>query len=148
MAEFFYCGRFPIAPGTAGSLASLLIWIPSVYFAWPFFIKLALLFLLFFVGVWASGYGITHYKKSDPKQVVIDEVVGQGIPFLFIGCSFVEIFLAFVFFRFFDILKPWPIKAVEHRFQDKWGIMLDDVVAGSFALALLFLGKTFLVGEL
>jgi phosphatidylglycerophosphatase A len=143
LAEFFYCGRAPFAPGTVGSLGSLVIWIPAVMFSWPLWLKLLLLIALFFIGVWASGYGIAHYQKTDPSQVVIDEVVGQGIPFLIIGPTLHEIILAFLLFRLFDILKPWPIKAIEHKFQDKWGIMLDDVAAGIFAMTVLFLGKAF-----
>lgn len=142
LAEFFYCGRFPFAPGTMGSLGSLVIWIPSVYFAWSLSLKLFLLVAIFLIGVWASKYGIKYYQRSDPPQVVIDEVVGQGIPFLLIGPSILEIILAFLLFRFFDIVKPWPIKALERRFQDKWGIMIDDVVAGIFALLIIFLGKS------
>lgn len=141
VAEFFYCGRFPFGPGTMGSLGSLVIWVPSLYFAWPLGVKLALLVVLFFIGVWASGYGIAHYQTSDPKQVVIDEVVGQGIPFLVMSPNPLEIAAAFLLFRFFDILKPWPIKAIEHRFRDRWGIMIDDVVAGIFAMIIIFAGK-------
>lgn len=145
LAEFFYCGRFPFAPGTIGSLGSLVIWIPSVLFAWALWVKLALLVGIFFVGVWASGYGILHYQRSDPKQVVIDEVVGQGIPFLICAPHVIEYVACFALFRFFDILKPWPIKWVEDRYHDKWGIMLDDVVAGIFAMMVLFIGKTCLL---
>lgn len=141
VAEFFYCGRFPKAPGTMGSLGSLVIWVPSVYFAWPLGLKLALLFGIFFLGVWASGYGINHYKRPDPPQVVIDEVVGQGIPFLIIAPNVSEVIIAFLLFRFFDIVKPWPIKALEHRFLDRWGVMLDDVVAGIYAFIIIFIGK-------
>jgi phosphatidylglycerophosphatase A len=141
IAEFFYCGCIPYAPGTVGSLASLIIWGPSVYYAWPLFIKLMLLVLLFFIGVWASRYGIAYYQTPDPKQVVIDEVVGQGIPFLVINAHFLEIIIAFVLFRFFDVLKPWPIKAIERRFLNEWGIMLDDVLAGIFAMIVIVLGK-------
>lgn len=141
VAEFFYCGRFSLAPGTMGSLGSLVIWIPSIYFAWPLWINIALLIGLFAVGVWASGYAIVHYKKSDPPQVVIDEVVGQGLPFLVIGPSVIEIVFAFALFRLFDIWKPWPIRKLEKMYQDKWGIMIDDVVAGIFAAMVLLAGK-------
>lgn len=134
MAEFFYCGRSPVMPGTIGSLGSLVIWIPSVYYGFHWAIKCSLLLVIFFIGVWASGHAINYYQKTDPKQVVIDEVVGQGIPFLLIEPNLFSIFWAFFLFRFFDILKPWPIKWVERRFPDKYGIMLDDVVAGIFAL--------------
>ncbi len=141
VAEFFYCGCFPFAPGTMGSLGSLVIWIPSVYCAWPVLLKLGLLTSIFVLGVWASGHAITHYRKSDPPQVVIDEVVGQGIPFLIVSPNPWEIVLAFVLFRLFDILKPWPIKALERRFPDRFGIMIDDVAAGIYALAVLFMLK-------
>lgn len=141
VAEFFYCGRSPFAPGTVGSLGSLAIWIPAVIFSWPLWLKLALLVSIFFVGTWVSGHAINHYQKTDPPQVVIDEVVGQGIPFLIIGPTAFEITLAFLLFRLFDILKPWPIAMIERQFQDKWGIMLDDVAAGIMALTVLFIGK-------
>lgn len=145
IAEFFYCGKSPYMPGTVGSLGSLVIWVPSVVFGWPLWLKLFLLVALFFIGVWASGYAIAHYKKSDPQQVVIDEVVGQGIPFLVIGPFWIEIACAFLLFRFFDIVKPWPIKYLERQFPDAFGIMIDDVVAGIFALAIIFIGKVVLV---
>lgn len=143
LAEFFYSGRAPYAPGTAGSLASLVIWIPSIYFSWPMWVKLLLLTLLFFVGVWASSYAIAHYRCRDPKQVVIDEVVGQGIPFLLISPTIFHVALAFALFRFFDIVKPWPIKLCEDGFEDRWAIMIDDVVAGIFALIVIFCLSSF-----
>lgn len=141
IAEFFYCGKFPYAPGTVGSLGALVIWYPALYYAWPWWLKLALLVVLFFIGIWASAYGIRHYHKSDPKQVVIDEVVGIGLPFLAINAHWFQVLGAFLLFRFFDILKPWPIKWVEKKFKGAWGIMLDDVVAGLFALVLIYLIK-------
>jgi phosphatidylglycerophosphatase A len=142
VAEFFYCGRSPIMPGTVGSLGSLLLWIPSVYWHWPWFIKIFLLIFIFGIGIWASKIAINFYQKIDPKQVVIDEVVGQGIPFLIISPNIFEIILAFLLFRFFDILKPWPISWVEKRFKNAWGVMLDDVVAGIFALIILAVIKS------
>jgi len=141
IAEFFYCGRFPYAPGTMGSIGALVIWVPALYYAWPCWLMILALIILFIVGLWASTYGIAYYQKSDPKQVVIDEVVGMGLPFLIINPNVPEIIYAFVLFRFFDILKPWPIKYVEKRFPDHWGIMLDDVVAGIFAMIILALFK-------
>lgn len=143
IAEFFYCGRFPYAPGTVGSLGALVIWVPALYYAWPLWLMILVLIILFVLGLWASAYGIAKYKKSDPKQVVIDEVVGLGLPFLVISAHIPEIIYAFVLFRFFDIVKPWPINYVEKRFPDHWGIMLDDVVAGLFAMIILALGKCF-----
>ncbi len=144
IAEFFYCGRFPYAPGTVGTIGALVIWIPAVYYAWPWWVNWPLLALLFVVGVWASKYGIEHYQKEDPKQVVIDEVVGVGFPFLVIEASLWQVAAAFVLFRFFDILKPWPIKMAE-RLPGAWGVMLDDVVAGIFTMAIILLAQQFIV---
>lgn len=141
IAEFFYCGKSPYAPGTVGTLGALFIWVPAVYFAWPLWLYLVVLVLLFFIGLWASAYGIKYYHKVDPQQVVIDEVVGVGLPFLLVSPNWIEVVLAFVLFRFFDILKPWPIKTVEKKFPNEWGIMLDDVVAGIFAMIFLYLAK-------
>lgn len=138
VAEFFYCGRSPIMPGTVGSLGSLVLWIPAVMFAWPYWLKLLLLTGIFFLGVVVSRYAIAHYQKVDPAQVVIDEVVGQGIPFLIIHPTPLEIILAFILFRCFDIIKPWPIRYLERQFPNHWGIMIDDVAAGIMALLVLF----------
>src|SRR5690606_8601695 len=102
-----------------------------------------ILVFLFAIGIWASEYGIKYYQKHDPKQVVIDEVVGVGLPFLVIDPSLLQASAAFLLFRFFDILKPWPIKLVE-RTPGAWGVMLDDVVAGIFAMAVILLAQAFL----
>lgn len=145
IAEFFYCGRFPFAPGTAGTVGALAIWLPAVFLAWPMWLNCSLLIFLFIIGIWASKYGILHYQKEDPKQVVIDEVVGVGIPFLAILPTIEQAIAAFVLFRFFDILKPWPIKWVERAFPGAWGVMLDDVVAGLFALIVIVLANIFII---
>ncbi len=142
VAEFFYCGRFPVAPGTAGSLGAMIIWVPMLYLAWPRWLILGLIVVLFGIGIWASAYGIEYYQQKDPKQVVIDEVVGVGIAFLVISPNWLEVASAFLLFRLFDIIKPWPIKHGENL-PGAWGIMIDDVIAGIFsALVLLAIKLT------
>jgi phosphatidylglycerophosphatase A len=131
-----------------GSLGSLVIWVPSVYFLWPTYVKLAVLVGIFGIGVWASKHAIAFYHDSDPPQVVIDEVVGQGIPFLIISFNIVEILLAFLLFRIFDIWKPWPIKILERSFSDPWGVMIDDVAAGIYAALVIVAGKLLLTSQL
>lgn len=144
VATFFGCGKFFLAPGTIGSLASLLIWIPLSMFC-PIYINVLLIIILFFLGVWSSQYAIDYYQKVDPSQVVIDEVVGQGIACLCISDNYVSMAFAFLLFRFFDIIKPWPIKKIEKLFPNKWGIMLDDVAAGFMALILCYWGQKWLM---
>ncbi len=139
IAEFFYCGRFPWMPGTCGSLGALVIWVPALYLDAPWWLLLLLIVALFAIGTWASGYGIEHYQREDPKEVVIDEVVGIGFPFLVASALPSQVILAFVLFRFFDILKPWPIGWVERAFPGAWGVMLDDVLAGLMAMLMLVL---------
>lgn len=142
IAEFFYCGKFPYAPGTIGSLGALFIYVPILYSSFPRWILLPIIIILFFLGLWASHYGIVHYKKNDPKQVVIDEVVGIALPFLVINAHWYEVLLAFGLFRFFDIVKPWPINMLEKRFKNAFGLMFDDVIAGFFAMILILIAKT------
>lgn len=145
IAEFFYCGRFPKLPGTIGSLGSMVIWIPATYFFWPLYVRFGLLLGFFALGVWASPYAIRKYQCDDPKQVVIDEVVGQGIACLVIVGIWWQVVLAFLLFRLFDIVKPWPIKKLEKGFHNPaLGIMLDDVMAGIYAaLVILFIRLIF-----
>jgi len=128
----FGFGYFPKAPGTAGSLAGLLaFWFLPISFGWVIFLLTA----LFFLGVWTSAQ-IETLEGTDPGLVVIDEFVGQGIACLLLPKSLLFYALAFILFRFFDILKPLGID----RLQDLpggWGIMTDDLLAGLYANILL-----------
>ena len=76
-------------------------------------------------------------ENPDPKEVVIDEVAGQGIAFLFCPFAWPWLLAAFVLFRFFDILKPWPVGWIDRNWHGGWGIMADDLVAGLYALGCL-----------
>lgn len=132
VATGLYSGYSPFAPGTAGSIAAL--------FFWPLLRRCSLRTYLVFVGLlyWAGvitgGQIERAVGKRDPGRVVVDEFVGMyltlaGDP----GASFLEVMLALVYFRFFDIIKPWPA----NRFNDGDGgvaLMTDDVVAGLYAL--------------
>ena len=141
-------GAVPKAPGTAGSAVAAIaaLWI-------PFNFRVGLIAVLFVIGVWAAGAYETAAGRTDPGEVVIDEVVGQLIATLGhvagtgLNASAANFIVpAFILFRFFDILKPWPISACE-RAPKGLGIMLDDVVAGIFANIVLWgLRKVFIEG--
>jgi phosphatidylglycerophosphatase A len=91
--------------------------------------------VVFFLGVWAAGEAEKFFGRTDPGQVVIDEVAGQMITFLASpGPSWKWLLAGFVLFRIFDVLKPFPAGRAE-RLPRGWGIMLDDVVAGGYSLA-------------
>ncbi|PKK91739.1 MAG: phosphatidylglycerophosphatase A [Candidatus Wallbacteria bacterium HGW-Wallbacteria-1] len=144
IATGLYSGYSPFAPGTAGSVAALLFW--------PLLRRLSLKTYVVFVALlyWAgiiTGENIEKaLGKRDPGRVVIDEFVGMyitlaGDP----GASWTDVFLALVYFRFFDIIKPWPA----NRFNAGDGgfaIMTDDVVAGLYALVIYRLTRKYFSG--
>lgn len=138
-------GYFPVAPGTAGSAVAVVL--VAVLDAIPLTQEghvalLALLVaLIFFLGVWAAGQSEKFFGRTDPGHVVIDEVAGQMVALLLVPHASWKLLLAgFALFRLFDVTKPFPAGRAE-RLPGGWGIMLDDLVAGAYALgALAFLG--------
>ena len=92
------------------------------------------------VGIWAGSRAEAALGKRDPPQVVIDEIVGQLLTFglIFRNPRFTLLFLGFLFFRFFDITKPFPIRSLE-KVPLGFGIVLDDLAAGFYASLLLVL---------
>ncbi len=133
LATGFFSGLSPIAPGTAGSLLTLVI----LWFLHLSFVSLLLLGLLcFFLGVWSSGEVAARMAQKDPQLIVIDEMAGMILALVAAPRSLVGYGLAFVLFRFFDIRKPFPVKLAE-KAPSGWGIMLDDMAAGLYALLIL-----------
>ncbi len=146
IATWFGSGLLPKAPGTWGSLAAIPFALLLYIYTGPYLIIIATI-ALFFIGVWASNNIERTAQKKDPGFIVVDEVVGQWIAlfplsFLFIfnnhGFSYF-IFasisaVAFIAFRVFDIWKPWPIRDIDKNIHGGLGIMLDDVIAGVYAL--------------
>lgn len=143
IATVFGIGRVPLVPGTLASLAALPVgWWLAVIGGWP--TLLAAAFWVTLLGIWAGGRHAKFANKKDPSECVIDEVAGQWItllPIAFTGRLFNApvLAVAFLLFRFFDILKPWPIYKMQ-KYSGGVGIMLDDVVAGIAAGALIVAG--------
>lgn len=136
IATFFGVGRIRIAPGTWTSLIVTLI----IYFipaqSLPFTLLALLTGIVFVIGIPAARTCEKHFQKEDPRQCVIDEVAGQLVCLWFLPHTIGFYGAAFLLFRFFDILKPFPIKQSEH-IPHGIGIMLDDVLAGFYALIIL-----------
>jgi len=158
-------GYFPIAPGTMGSLVGVAIYVllwrsalevdlayldgtsfSRAYTFWgPNFLLMWTLPLfivgLSLVGIWAASRAERLMGKKDPSQVVIDEVAGQLVTFMFVPAYFLHplmLLIGFVLFRAFDIIKPYPIRRVE-GLHGGLGIVGDDIVAGLYAGAALAL---------
>jgi phosphatidylglycerophosphatase A len=131
-ATFFYLGKLPIAPGTWGSLGALFLWL---FLPITTSVHLSVILTLFVLGVYSSHKVAKYLKVHDPSEVVIDEVVGMGISLFMLPHNWVLYLIAFLLFRFFDILKPSFIYQIQNL-PGGWGIMLDDVLAGLFTLAI------------
>ena len=142
IATFFFSGYLKPAPGTWGSLAGLLAAYPVIH--WLGIWGLAIgAFALFWIGLFATQSMTAGTDNHDPSEIVIDEVVGIWITLLPVayGASFMDIdvlrlwpgwIAAFIFFRLFDITKPWLVGWADKK-DDAMGVMLDDVIAGVFA---------------
>lgn len=149
-------GYLPLAPGTWGSLVGigiyyLLQWLTFRLIRWPIransvllispwsiflAVELTVIALLTLVGIWAASRTERLSGRKDPGKVVIDEVAGQLIALLPIvprlGSGLLSVVIAFVLFRFFDIVKPYPARRFE-KLESGLGIMSDDIVAGLYA---------------
>jgi phosphatidylglycerophosphatase A len=136
-ATGFGVGYSPIAPGTLGTLIA----IPVYYFLSeiPSPIYEITLIAFFFLSVWISGNAETFFRKKDDQRIVIDEIVGFLITMLWISKTPRFILIGFFLFRFFDILKPFPIRRVDKTLKGGFGVVLDDVIAGVYANIILHL---------
>ncbi len=132
LATWFGSGLLPKAPGTWGSLAALpFAWvIASLGGPWALLVASLAVFAL---GIWASELYARRAGLKDPGVVVIDEVAGQWLAIVPVALQAAWLPLAFLAFRFFDILKPWPIGWIDKQVSGGLGIMLDDMVAGLYA---------------
>jgi len=135
LAFGFGSGLSRYAPGTMGTiaaipLAAVLTALPVAWF-WP------LLVLLFIAGVWLCDVSSRRLGQHDPGGIVWDEMVAYWLTVAFVPVTWAWWLAAFMLFRFFDILKPWPIRQVEKRFDGGLGIMLDDIVAAVYAMIIL-----------
>ncbi|MBN1826524.1 MAG: phosphatidylglycerophosphatase A [Candidatus Eisenbacteria bacterium] len=130
-----YTGFAPVAPGTAGSaLAALLLLLPGRLPGLPAWERpewIAAIAVITLAGAWSARYAEAKYGK-DPGVVVIDEVAGMAVTLYLIPNGVAAVVAAFFLFRFFDIVKPWPVRTVEEG-TGVWGIMLDDILAGVYA---------------
>ncbi|MEW6325463.1 MAG: phosphatidylglycerophosphatase A [Nitrospirota bacterium] len=122
-------GRVPIAPGTAGSAAGLaLAWL--LYSAWGAWAVMMVILPLTALGVAASSALTAGGGDKDPSIIVIDEVCGMLVAVAGLSFTGLTALGAFVLFRLFDIVKPFPLSWIERRLPGGWGVMGDDLAAG------------------
>jgi len=131
VASFGYVGFFPVAPGTAGSLAALALFAFIRWVGVPAF-ELSAIVAVFAIGVWGASGTEAALGRKDPGPVVIDEVLGMLITLALLPLSIAGVFLGFLIFRVLDVIKPFPAAQFE-RLHGGFGIMADDAMAGIYA---------------
>jgi len=128
----FGSGLSPVAPGTFGTLAAVPLYLILVLYtnSLMYFLLVVLFTLL---GFWLCGKSADDLGVHDHPGIVWDEIVGFLITMYLAPLSWIWIVAGFCLFRFFDILKPWPIRKLDREVGGGVGIMLDDILAGLFA---------------
>jgi len=141
LALGFGSGLLPKAPGTAGTLAAVPVYLLVQPLAWPSY--LALTVLLFVAGIAICAHTAARLGVHDHPGIVWDEIVGYLVTMTLAPAGWPWIATGFVLFRFFDVLKPWPIRWCDRQVRGGFGIMLDDLIAGAFAACVLQLLAVF-----
>lgn len=129
MATVCGIGYVPVAPGTFGSAVGLAVWsaLPA-----SFSFQAAAILILFAIGAWSGGVAEAHFGRTDPGQVVIDEVLGMLATLFLNRVGWGGAMLGFVLFRTFDVVKPYPANRLE-RLPGGIGVMADDLMAAIYA---------------
>ncbi len=151
ISTFFGYGYLTKIPGTVASIVTTIF----IYIAYEYLgytdLKFSIFFfiLLFFYSFYAVKDSESEFKNKDPRQIVIDEVLGQSMPLILLlylnqtnQLSIqIEIYyvLSLIFFRFFDILKPFPVSYFDKNFKNYFGIIMDDIMAGLYSMLLIYL---------
>ena len=139
VATFFGVGRLKPGPGTWGSLATVILWALISHFlsrSWVLPVHLALAFLAIAAGIPAATQVARAERQKDPQFVVIDETAGQLITLIGAPLAWKSFLAGFILFRAFDIVKPPPVRQLE-RLPEGTGIVIDDVAAGLYGLAVM-----------
>lgn len=137
----FGSGLSPVAPGTFGTLAALPIVIGLQQLGLLAHLTFAMVAIV--AGIYVCGESARRMDVHDHPGIVWDEITGYTVTMLAAPPHWGWLLAGFVLFRFFDIVKPWPIREADHSLPGGLGIMLDDIIAGVFAAAILFGIKSF-----
>ena len=151
VSTFFGCGYLTKIPGTITSIVTTIL----IYLAYEYLgftelkFSIILFILLFIYSFYAVKNSESEFKNKDPRQIVIDEVLGQSMPLILVLYLNqnnqlniqIEIYyvLSLLFFRFFDILKPFPVSYFDKNFKNYFGIIMDDIMAGLYSMILIYL---------
>lgn len=138
IGTWFGSGLAPKASGTAGTLAALpFAW--GIQAQWGSHALFVASILAFFIGWLATHSYLKHTDAKDPKEIVIDEVAGVWLLLSFLYVTWESYLIGFICFRFFDVLKPWPVSWADNAVKGALGVMFDDILAAAYPLVLVAL---------
>jgi len=150
----FGIGKIKKIPGSIASLATVLFlfFIFHILNFSPNIILISLI-IIFLIALYAINIFIKDLKNKDPKEVVIDEYIGQSIPICLYEIAhegykesdhvLISYFMMFILFRIFDIIKPYPVSYYDKKFKNSFGVIMDDICAGLYVVAVLVLFMVF-----
>jgi phosphatidylglycerophosphatase A len=131
VATGFGSGFVPFAPGTAGTIVAIPVYLIFSSLSWPLYLLSML--AMTFLAVYVSQEAEKVFHKKDASQIVIDEVAGFLWAMFLVSPTLWHVLLGFIFFRFFDIVKPFPARFCQERLHGGYGVVFDDIVAGIYA---------------
>lgn len=134
ISTWFGTGLLPIGPGTWGSAAALPFGFLLMWLGGPWALLLAIVAVTA-IGWWAAGEFVKGLNVQDPPEIVVDEVVSQWLVLTIVPLTLWGYVAAFLVFRIFDTVKPWPISWIDGHVDGAAGVMLDDLAAGAYAFA-------------
>ena len=132
----FGLGHISPYPGTVASFFTIIIiWIIQTHFT----LQITMLFILFVTLIGYISVEKNPDNKSDPKEIVVDEFIGQSLVLVFLPLTYQDYILGFILFRFFDIFKPMPINYFEKKYPNAFGVIFDDIIAAVYALLAIYI---------
>ena len=143
ISTLFFIGYFKWMPGTIGSLFSIIVVMALKYYL-NFLVFICILFLILLISIKSIEIYSKSINKHDSSEIVIDEFLGIYFIMIFYDYFtssniFIDIILIFIFFRIFDILKPFPANFIDKKFKNSFGVIFDDIIAGIYSIVALFL---------
>ena len=146
----FNIGKLGNFPGTVGSAVTSFLYIIFFYLKVHYLTLFLIFIFLLLISVYLINFLRDEFEEVDAKEIIVDEYLGQSIPILFfyvilfeasvsINFFMVIVLISFIGFRFFDILKPYPINHIDKNYKNGFGVVFDDIVAGIFTTIVLYI---------
>ncbi len=146
----FNIGKLGNFPGTIASAVTSALYLIFYYYKIHYMTLILIFLLLLLISVFLINFLKNEFEEMDSKEIVIDEYLGQSIPILFFYLILYEasvsinfftiiVLISFIGFRFFDILKPYPINYIDNNYKNGFGVVFDDIVAGIFTTIVLYI---------